>query len=73
MQRACKRPWRLREQFVSVQPKHAVDGAHFGGLDEFGMRNGDCEAPGNSETYRSPASKGAKASKRLSDELPALQ
>jgi hypothetical protein len=26
-----------------VQPKHAIDGVQFGGLYEFGMRDGDCE------------------------------
>ena len=28
---------------VSVQPEHAVDGVQFGWLDEFRVRNGDCE------------------------------
>ena len=27
----------------SMQPKHAIDGVQFGGLDEFRMRDGDCE------------------------------
>jgi hypothetical protein len=42
-----------------MQPKHAVDGAHFGGLDEFGMRNGAKSGPSSdfSQNARKPSAR----------------